>query len=104
MSLKQNKYQETEDYYREALELHRKIKSTHGIANDYEKLGNLMKEQERYEEAISYFIKELRIADSLQAISIKERIEKEFTEIKETVGEEQFNQWMKEYKGMSDDG
>ncbi len=82
-----------------ALEFYEQLGNPLGMAKQYGNLGILYKEEDLlFEKAFTNLIQGFMIADSLGAVPMKNKFVSHLNDLKEKVGEEQYNKWLKEFE------
>lgn len=101
--LDQGKFEKAEEYFNKSLELLTKHGKSIDISKIYCDLSILRKEEGRYEESFIFLMKSKKRFPSSNSDLGKYKIDAHLLEMKNIVGEEQFNQWMKEYVGKKNE-
>ncbi len=96
--LDQGEWEESEECLKNALEIHMKLEDNDGIAQTYLVLGILYKQQEWYKGAFYYLTRVLFYAKSAGGKHIKELSLNHLVDLREKVGDEQYNQWLEKLK------
>jgi tetratricopeptide (TPR) repeat protein len=96
----QGNYAEAVRLYGESMKLEEELGDKRGIAITLGQMGQLARAQGRLKEALGYFVKAFAIFEELHS-PYRDLALKDIASIREQVGEEQFEAWVRESSGES---